>query len=268
MTGPIVDRVLRSARYRDVDRALLDRLATEELPKARSADDAVKRVKRRLHQAVGAYRGVRAADPLAPVRAAWTGDLTDPVFRAACADVMRGHASTAERLPFLERFYDGVWTLTDGAPESVLDLGCGLGPMALPWMELPADATYHAVDVDGRSLEMVDGFLDLVGQPHVVEPRDLVNDGPPPNRADVALMLKLVPLLDRQDRMAATGLLRALDVRHAVVTFPARSLGGRGRGMERTYRSRLDQLVADVGVGEVHEASVPNELVFVLTLRG
>ena len=27
MTEPIVDRVLRSARYRDVDRALLDRLA-------------------------------------------------------------------------------------------------------------------------------------------------------------------------------------------------------------------------------------------------
>ena len=65
MTEPIVDRVLRSARYRDVDRALLDRLAAEELPKARNADDAVKRVKRRLHQAVGAFRGARAADPLA-----------------------------------------------------------------------------------------------------------------------------------------------------------------------------------------------------------
>src|SRR5688572_11256077 len=99
MTGPIVDRVLRSVRYRDVDRGLLDRLAAEELPKARNTDDAVKRVKRRLHQAVGAYRGARTADPLAGVRAAWRGDLTDPAFRAACADVMRGHASTAERLP-------------------------------------------------------------------------------------------------------------------------------------------------------------------------
>ena len=89
MTEPIVDRVLRSARYRDVDRALLDRLAEEELPKSRNADDAVKRVKRRLHQAVGAYRGARAPDPLAPVRAAWAGNLADPAFRTACADVMR-----------------------------------------------------------------------------------------------------------------------------------------------------------------------------------
>jgi len=68
MIEPIVDRVLRSTRYRDVDRALLDRLATEELPKSRNADDAVKRVKRRLHQAVGAYRGAGAPDPLAAAR--------------------------------------------------------------------------------------------------------------------------------------------------------------------------------------------------------
>ena len=136
MTEPIVDRVLRSTRYRDVDRALLDRLAAEELPKSRNADDAVKRVKRRLHQAVGAYRGAGAADPLATVRATWAGDREDAAFRAACVDVMRSHASTAERLPYLERFYPPIWELTGGPPRTLLDLGCGLGPLALPWMGL------------------------------------------------------------------------------------------------------------------------------------
>ncbi len=68
---------------------------------------------------------------------------------------------------------------------------------------------------------------------------------------------------------AAARLLRAVRVRHAVVSFPARSLGGRGKGMERTYRERLDRLVVDAGrVEAVAEASVPNELVFVLTLHG
>jgi hypothetical protein len=39
--------------------------------------------------------------------------------------------------------------------------------------------------------------------------------------------------------------------------------------MERTYRSRLEELVEESGrVQEVAEASVPNELVFVLTLDG
>ena len=36
--------------------------------------------------------------------------------------------------------------------------------------------------------------------------------------------------------------------------------------MERTYRERMDRLAVDVGASEVTEASVPNELVFVVAI--
>jgi 16S rRNA (guanine(1405)-N(7))-methyltransferase len=269
MTAEIVERVRRSSRYRDVDPALLDRLAGEELPHARNVDDAVKRVKRRLHQAVGAYRGAADADRvLAPIRAAWRGDLTDDAFRAACATALARHASTAERLPHLDRFFQPIWELTGGPPHRLLDVGCGLGPLALPWMELAPDATYRACDADRRSLAVAEAFLSLVGQPFEVEACDLVASGPPPGRANVALLLKLIPLLDRQSPSASARCLGSLDAAHAVVSFPASSLGGRRRGMEATYRRRLDDLVAELGIREVREASVPNELVFVLTLDG
>lgn len=262
MSAEIVERVLRSSRYRDVDRSLLSRLADEELPRARNADDAVKRVKRRLHQAVGAFRGARVPSALAD---AWTGDLQELAFRAACADAMRGHASTRERLPHLEAFHAGIWAHA-GIPRSVLDLGCGLHPLSLPWMGI-GDAGYLASDVDHRPLETVRAFLELIDQPHRVEARDVVAD-PPTDAADVVLLLKLVTTLDRQDPEAAARLLRGLRARHAVVSFPGRSLAGRGKGMERTYRQRLERLVSDVGrVTEVAEASVPNELVFVLALE-
>ena len=262
MSAEIVERVLRSSRYRDVDRSLLSRLADEELPRARNADDAVKRVKRRLHQAVGAFRGVGSSTPIAGV---WTGHLADPAVRAACLDAMRSHASTRERLAHLDAFHAGIWAHT-GIPRTVLDLGCGLHPLSLPWMGI-GDASYVASDVDHQPLDTVRTFLELAGQPHRVEARDVVAD-PPTDTADVALLLKLVTTMDRQDPAAATRLLRALDVQHAVVSFPARSLAGRGKGMERAYRGRLERLVAEVGrVSEVAEASVPNELVFVLTLE-
>jgi len=133
-------------------------------------------------------------------------------------------------------------------------------------MGLPRDATYLASDVDRRPLAAVSSFLALVDQPHEVEVRDLV-ESPPVAEAHVALLLKIVTTLDRQDPAAATNLLRALRVRHAVVSFPTRSLGGRGTGMDRTYRDRLGRLTNDAGrVSAVAEASVPNELVFVLTL--
>ena len=261
MTAEIVERVRQSSRYRGVDPELVARLAAEELPKARSTDEAVKRVKRRLHQAVGAFRAGRGRSTATN---AWP--IHDAAaLRAACAEAMRGHASTRERLPYLDIFYEGIWKLT-GTPRRLLDLGCGLGPLAMPWMEI-GDATYHASDVDAGTLDTVRGFLEANGQPHAVEVRDLVA-GPPATEteADVALMLKLVTTLDRQDADAATRLMRALPARHAVVSFAARSLGGRG-GRDRTYRERLDRLVREAGrVRGVAEASVPNELVFVLTL--
>ena len=261
MTSEIVERVRRSSRYRDVDAALVRRLAEEELARARNPDDAVKRVKRRLHQAVGAFRGARRADPIA---AAWGGDLGDPGFRAACADAMRGHASTRERLPHLDRFYAGIWALT-GVPRRLADVGCGLNPLALAWMDV-GDAELIAIDVDDRPLVRVRDFLELVGQPHDVERRDL-GASPPAIEADVTLLLKLVSTLDRQDPDAARRLVGSLRSRHAVVSFTTRSLGGRPRGMERTYRHRLDRLASEVRrISRVEEASIPNELVFVLTL--
>ncbi len=264
MTAEIVERVLRSSRYRDVDAALLTRLAAEELPRSRNADDAVKRVKRRLHQAVGAFRG---ASRRGAIEQAWSGDMADRAFRAACADALRDHASTRERLPHLESFYAGIWEHT-GVPASLLDIGCGLNPLALPWMRI-GDATYLASDVDRRPLATVRAFLELVGQPHDVRTLDAAAEAPD-DEADVGLLLKLVTTLDRQDAEASVRLLRALRVRHAVVSFATRSLGGRGRnqkGMERTHRDRFERLVADAGrVSAVAEASVPNELVFVLTL--
>jgi 16S rRNA (guanine(1405)-N(7))-methyltransferase len=256
MTAEIVERVRRSSRYRGVDPTLVARLAAEELPKARNADDAVKRVKRRLHQAVGAFR-----TPSAPTAAWPAGDRS--ALRQACLAAMARHASTRERLPHLDTFYPGIWEHT-GVPGRVLDLGCGLNPLALPWMGI-GPATYHAVDVDAGTLEAVRGFLTAVYQPHRVEARDLVT-GPPDDAADVALLLKLVTTLDRQDPGAATRLVTGIHAGHAVVSFAARSLGGRG-GRERTYRQRLDRLADDVGrVRAIAEASVPNELVFVLAL--
>lgn len=268
----IVEAVSGSRRYRAVAPAVLERLAAEELRRARTTDEAIKRVKRRLHQSVGAYAPMGRTDlqaDLARLRAALAEPADDNEVRAACAELMARHASTRERLPNLDRFYAGIWDATGGRPSALIDLGCGLAPLALPWMGLAPDAFIGAIDADTAQLALVDGFLDLAGQPHVVEARDLAaTPGSPLPAADVALLLKLVPILDRQDLGAAARLLRGLKARHAVVSFPARSLGGRGKGMDRTYRHRLETLLTEVEqrVVGVAEASIPNELVFVLSL--
>jgi len=136
----VVVRVAESRRYRAVDPAVVRRLASEELRRARGADDAVKRVKRRLHQAVGAYRPSAAGGAIhrdiERLTAASQGDPSGGELRAVCLDLLARHASTRERLPFLDRFYTTIWDAIGGAPASLIDLGCGLAPLALPWMKV------------------------------------------------------------------------------------------------------------------------------------
>ena len=76
-------------------------------------------------------------------------------------------------------------------------------------MGLDPAARYVAVDVDRRALDRVEAFLDLVGQPHEARALDLVS-AVPDVEADVALALKLVTTLDRQDRSAASRLLASI----------------------------------------------------------
>jgi 16S rRNA (guanine(1405)-N(7))-methyltransferase len=258
--------VTRSRRYRGVDEALVRRLVAEEVRRGGSAAVVAKRVKRRLHQSVGAFRGaLDATRILAPIRAAWTGEIADPAFRGACQGALRRHASTAERARDLPLLFSRIWDVTGRPPHTLLDLGCGLGPLALPWMGLAPRTVYRAMDADEAVLSIVDAFLDLVAQPHAVTRIDLAADVPH-ERADAALLLKLVPTLDRQDPAAAARLLHGLRVRHAVLSFPRRSLGGHAKGMERTYRSRAEELAAEGAARSFVDVSVPGELAFVLEL--
>jgi 16S rRNA (guanine(1405)-N(7))-methyltransferase len=263
MNDEVRARVLASSRYRDVDPALVARVVAEELPRARGADDAVKRVKRRLHQAIGAYRSRGDSRTRDDIREAWSGDWTD-ALRAASRAALARHASTRERLAGIDRFYESLWAAIGAVPGSVMDLACGLNPLALPFMGLERDARYLACDSDRRVLDEVEWFLTTVEQPHRTWACDLVADVPDAE-ADVALLLKTVPILDRQDPDAANRLVAALRAPWVVASFPARSLGGRA-SLASTYRARALSLVSALGDGytAAAELAVANELLYVI----
>jgi 16S rRNA (guanine(1405)-N(7))-methyltransferase len=262
--GSVTTRVLASRRYRHVDPALVERLAAEEAPKAKNLADAEKRTKRRLHQIFGAYTGQPDYTRLLLDLTAASQSGDDATIRAACREAMAAHASTRERLAILDEFYGQIFAIT-GVPNSIVDIACGLNPLAVPWMGLTDDAHYVAYDIDSQMLSFVDGALALFGVKHHVETRDIVSD-PPDDACDLALLLKSVPCLDQQDPAASARIIRAIQARRIVITFPTRSLGGHGKGMARNYRIRFDSLLTELGDGFalVGEVELANELAFVV----
>jgi 16S rRNA (guanine(1405)-N(7))-methyltransferase len=258
----LVAEVLKSAKYRHVDAGLVYAIGTIELSKGRTFKEAVKATKSKLHQVAGAYQQGRMHYDtwLADLhRAHQSGD--DHHFRATCRSIMQHHASTRERLPILDRFYT---TVLSGLPpiRCVVDIACGLNPLAIPWMPLTADVRYHAYDVYADMVAFLNGCLALITPQGMAQVWNAV-EAIPHQVADVAFILKTIPCLEQLDPEAGRHLLDGVDASYLVVSFPARSLGGRDKGMSTNYESRFQDLVAGRH-WSIHRFEFQTELVFLV----
>ncbi len=239
-TAEVVAAVRASAKYRHVALGLVQTLSARELAAGARPKDAVKSVKNKLHQVAGAYQ----AEPLHGE--AWLAEVQTCVaqggdVRPLCRSMMARHASTRERLPILDEFYA---TLFGDLPaiHSVLDLACGLNPLALPWMGLAPGANYRACDIYADQVELLNRWLAIAGQSGEAFLCDLINN-PAALRADVVLLLKAIPCLQQVDREIGRRLLDAVDAPTLIVSYPSHSLGGRKHGMPEQYAAQFARLV-------------------------
>jgi len=260
----ITAAVCASPHYRNISQALIRRLAAQELAKGRGAKETARAVRSKLHQVGGAYleRPIDYQRWLAELEGLPV-ELSDPDLRSFCRRLMQQHASTSERLPFLESFYAQV--LASLAPvRSLLDVGCGLNPLSLPWMPLAANAEYFACDIYTDMVDFLNRFLAHLGRQGRADVCDLT-EALPSQPAQVALLLKTLPCLEQLDKNIALRLLAALQVEHLLVSFPARSLGGRQKGMVRNYEAHFRQLLSGRD-WHIQRFEFANELAFLISL--
>lgn len=256
----LINAVLDSSKYRTISVDLVRRIGLRELEGRRNFKESVKATRNKLHQVAGAYLDGR------PDYADWTAQLkqtaSDPAaLRSACLTIMRRHASTRERLSILEPFY--ATTLANIPPvHSILDVACGLNPLARPSMPLVPDAAYYACDIYSDMIEFLNTFFSLAGVPGAAFVCDLISNTPQ-HEVDLALALKILPPLEQVDKNAGINLLRSLNARYVLVSFPAQSLGGRDKRMAENYEQRFRTLIADEG-WNVERFAFPSELAFVV----
>ncbi len=264
----LVAAVLASPKYRQVSAGLVRTIAGQELAKRENAKETIKAIKTRLHQVGGAYQSGREAYVkwLAELHAALQSG-NRAVLLATSQRIMSHHASTRERLPILDRFYSTIFA---GLPpvSSVIDLACGLNPLALPWMPLVPGATYTACDIYTDMIDFLNGFFALLQKQDEAavagsaQVRDILTSCPT-EHADVAFVLKTIPCLEQVDKSAGHRLLRALNADYLVVSFPIHSLGGRSKGMLTNYEVHFRELVAGES-WEIQRIEFPGELAFVV----
>jgi len=244
---------------------VIRRVAEREIARNLSLKEAVKATKNTLHQIAGAYlEGKPRYDQwLMQASDALNRDTMEAERPVLAREWMRHHASTAERLPFVEEFYRTLFAEVGSPVSSVLDVACGLNPLALPSMPLPLSTFYSAYDIFADQAGFLTCWFVLSGRQGVAEVRDVISD-PPTESADVALVLKLLPVLEQWDKNAGIALLRALNCPVLIVSFPTKSLSGKGnKGMADNYAARF---LAQIELEGWHSVrfDFPNELAFVV----
>jgi 16S rRNA (guanine(1405)-N(7))-methyltransferase len=164
-----------------------------------------------------------------------------PEVRDFCWRMLEQHASTRERMPILEKFYDSILTPL-GSIESVLDLACGLNPLARPWMQLQPSTMYYACDIYADMIAFLNRFMDKMALPGKAWLCDLVQEVPQ-QPVQLALVLKTIPCLEQIDKRIGRRLLEGLQAEYILVSFPVQSLGGRNKGMVENYEAHFREIV-------------------------
>jgi 16S rRNA (guanine(1405)-N(7))-methyltransferase len=279
----LVQAVRKSPKYRSICLDVVRNVGARELAARHDWRDAVKATKNKLHQVGGAYwDGADYAGWLDQMRNAATagneprqerGTEYQGELRRVCWEAMKHHSSTRERLAILDQFY--TRTLAGlPPPQVVLDIACGLNPLAISWMPFAALKTlpfaalktlpfaalktlpfaalktlpfqrgvqYYAYDMYTDLASFLNTFMGIAGIQGHAEARDVLRS-PPTTRADLALILKTLPCVEQLDKEAGATLLEAIQADHLLVSFPARSLGGRDKRMVENYEAHFQQLL-------------------------
>lgn len=219
-----MSEIVVSKKYRDVCPDTVRRVYEAERLKHKSEKEADKAARARLHQITGAFmtaEELKQADKL--LCAYQDGE------KEAFEKTLRLHSSTRERAAGAEALYERILHAA-GEPKRVLDLACGMNPLFLGARGL----SVRGMDISGGCVRLVNEWARVMAWDVHVECADLLCK-PEMEEADLALMMKLLPVLEQQKKGAAMELIRSIPAEKLCATFPMKTLGGRQVGMEKHY---------------------------------
>jgi hypothetical protein len=254
------------------DRALWQQAAQEadpaRLARTRAYKQAADRAKTKIYYHLRRYRqddaGLHDATERLRELAAAGVSADDPRALAIRETVVASHVSTRERQDDLDAFWAALFALVPD-PTSILDLGCGVMPLLYAF-ERPGHATteYLALDRDAVAVGLVEAWGALVGSSRLRARRWSLEDGfadvtgPEDGRFALALALKLVPVVARQER-EHLAILRDVPARRLLVTGAKQAMVKR-RSIDRREERVLRSFADDHGFSVIGTLDTPSEL--------
>ncbi len=152
--------------------------------------------------------------------------------------ILATHSSTAERLKSYAPLYKMLFKAAC-LPKTILDLGCGLNPLSLPWMGLPK-LDYYAVDLNQDNLDIAKKYFEIAGIKGFVKRLNL-RDITKTNvllqfpKVEMCFMFKLLEVVEIKGHKIAELLISHVKAGWIVASFATKTLSGKRMALKRRF---------------------------------
>ena len=151
-------------------------------------------------------------------------------------NLLSEHKSTQERLGDYSLVKN---IINDLNPKSILDMGCGINPIALATPQI----IYHAYDINDNDLEIVRQFFKknkIVGDIHH---KDIRHEAVFP-KVDLCIIFKVLDILGDKKYEITKDLLEKVDAKYFLISFATRTLTG--KKMNSPYRRWFENILKNL----------------------
>lgn len=261
----LLEQVLNTKKYNLISTEFILRIGNEELEKRKSFHEALKETKKRLHQVAAAYRinPLSSQDMVLLQQAKESSNIE--IIKNCCRDIISKHSSTAERLSIIDSFYSRIFAYLPPI-HSLLDVACGLNPLTFFWMPNFHQIKYLGWDIYSDLVDFINRTFSLFEISGKAELVDILGIDELP-KVDLTLILKSLPCVEQIQKNAAIDLIRKIRSPFSIISFPTRSLSGKGKGMIDNYPRIFSIWMSntqDPGYRIIERFDFQNEIAFLL----
>lgn len=188
-----------------------------------------------------------------------SGDLSkDKVL-----ELLRTHSSTYERLSFYPILSKKFFDLNIN---SILDLGCGLNPIALSEYIFKNNSNknlkYYASDIKEDELSLISKYFKkkkIKGETFFYDLRKFDSSQLP--KVDICILFKVLDIIEKGTHKLATKIIKELNSRYILVSFATKKLSG--KSMSHPKRKWFESLLLSNSL-EYETFSAENEFFYLI----
>jgi len=138
------------------------------------------------------------------------------------------HSSTKERMPHYTELKEKISEIN---PKSILDLGCGLNPIALANKKIK----YYASDINEEDLEIIKKYFSKNKFKGQVFVHDLTQTEKTLPKADLCLLFKVLDVIDTKNHTLSKEIIIKTPCKAFLVSFATKKLSGKSMSSPKRF---------------------------------